>query len=595
MKALAAKISFGDIPLLLYFTAFLREYFWIVPNNYVAWPLTLLSALTAWYFYIRTRAVDEHRVSISFWLIVGLPLFFLFSTRVAYPDTSFDVMTYHIVHSERALRGLVHIPGDMFFGQFPSIDPAPDVITGITRFLLGFRAGVVINFVAILWMGTVIDKILALRVRSHWVRSMLVLACVTCEFLLAEINNYMVDLLALPLLLEALWFILRPSEKDTRMSAVLPHFLLLIGMAVGLKITNFVFAAPMLAVLTYRLWRVDRRPIGAVIRLGVKFAALFIAPVFAYVLYITYRTGNPVFPLYNGIFRSPFWGALNFYDGRWGPKGLLETILWPVQMFLVPERLSELNMYTGRITIGWVLAILGLLLSRKDWRLGGLCFTMLVGTFLWSEGAGYIRYGLFLEPLAGLVCVYFIAALIERSAAMRRSIAYGIAAVAALALATQCYRAAVLSYDHEWSGRPNCFRQRGCRGDLAQLFTDRKMPLDTETQQLLANVDVWVESAPKVGGIMALARPDVPGFTYIEEYYRGTGSDAEFRDSLTQLRGKRFFTMVMRSDIDEAQQFLDRRQFTVKHIDNVDVPYFSETNKIPMLLIELEPPMPHDQ
>jgi len=594
MRSLARKISFGDLPLFLYFVAFLREYFWLVPDNYVAWPLTITAAGIAWYFYIRTRVLDEHRLHPSFWFIVGLPLLFLFSTRVAYPDTSFDVMTYHLVHAERALRGPLYIPGDIFFGQ-PWINPAPDILTGMMRYILGFRAGVVINLISLLWLGTVIDRILALRVSSAWLRSGLVLACLACEFLLGEINNYLVDLLALPLLMEALWLVLRPSLDEKSTVDTLPHFMLLIGMAVGLKLTSTVFALPICVLLIYRMSAVDGLRPTVAFRHILRFAALALAPMLVFAAYTMYRTGNPVFPLYNAVFRSPLLGTVNFYDGRYGPHGIFETIIWPVKMFLVPERLSELNMYTGRITIGCVLAILGLLLGRKDWRLGGLCFTMLVGAFLWSESSGYIRYGLFLEPLAGVLCVFLATALIERSGGARRLLAYGCTAIVGIALFAQCYRAAVLSYDHEWSGRVNCFRRRGCKADLAQLFRDRTLPLDDNERRLLANVDVWVESTPKTGGIMAVARPDVPGFTYVEEYYRGTGTKAEFRDSLERLRGKRFFTLVFREYMDQAQEYLSGKGFAVKGVDAIEIPYFSSTYDIPMFLIELEPPKLQDQ
>jgi len=595
VRAFAARISFGDLPLLIYFIAFVREYFWILPNNYIAWPLTACVSLGLWYWYIRMRPGQADHVHPSFWLIVGLPLLFLFSTRIAYPDLSFDVLTYHIVHSERALSGALYIPGDFFFAQFPSIDPASDMITGITRHVLGFRAGVVINLIALLWLGTVMDRILRLYISSGWIRSLLLLACVSSEFLLAEINNYMVDLLALPLLMEMLWIGIRPANDDRPPAADLSFFMLLGGMAVALKITNIVFVTPLLIFYAFRLWRVHGWPTLKNDSALARSAIFFIAPILPYVIYITYRTGSPVFPLYNKVFRSPLLGQVNIYDGRWGPRGLLETLIWPIKIFFVPDRLSELNMYSGRIGLGCLAAVAGLLIGRKDWRLGGLCFTMLVGSFLWSEGSGYIRYGLFLEPLGALVIVLLIVSLVTGRGGRRSIVAYPLAALLGVALVVQCYRGAVLSYDHEWSGRPNCYRQRGCRDGLAHLFRDRELPLNDDLRNRLAGVDVWVESTLKTGSIMTLAKPEVPGIGVVEEYYRGTGSQEEFRHSLELMRGKRFFSLVFRDDVADAKHWLASKRFAIKNIDEVDVPFFSTTDTLAMSLIELEPPRPQDQ
>src|SRR4029077_18484899 len=81
---------------------------------------------------------------------------------------------------------------------------------------------------------------------------------------------------------------------------------------------------------------------------------------------LIYRlTGNPVFPLYNGLFKSPFWPQGALFAARWGPYGIVETIAWPVVMLFRPQRLSEYAFYSGRLSIGFVLAAL---LAVFAWR-----------------------------------------------------------------------------------------------------------------------------------------------------------------------------------------------------------------------------------
>src|SRR5690348_8198215 len=106
-RDLASRLEFGDLPLLIYFTAFVRQYLFVVGNNTAAWVITLPLAVIVWWSYVATRP-PRQRPHWAFWLIVFIPLAFIFSTRVAYPDTSFDVLTYHILYSERALNGVLH-------------------------------------------------------------------------------------------------------------------------------------------------------------------------------------------------------------------------------------------------------------------------------------------------------------------------------------------------------------------------------------------------------------------------------------------------------------------------------------------------------
>jgi hypothetical protein len=78
--------------------------------------------------------------------------------------------------------------------------------------ILGFRLGTLINFLVLLWAAQITDKLLRPLVTRAWCRSFCVLLIVLAENLLFEIGTYMIDLLALPLLLEATLLTLRSNE-----------------------------------------------------------------------------------------------------------------------------------------------------------------------------------------------------------------------------------------------------------------------------------------------------------------------------------------------------------------------------------------------
>ena len=107
-------------------------------------------AVISWYFYLATRQFPAEKFGRSFWLLVGLPLLGFYLLRAAFPDHSYDVFSYHLLHAERSLRGALYAPGDYFPTALP-FNPVADTLTGISRLLLGFRLGTVINLLAMIW------------------------------------------------------------------------------------------------------------------------------------------------------------------------------------------------------------------------------------------------------------------------------------------------------------------------------------------------------------------------------------------------------------------------------------------------------------
>src|SRR4029079_5241629 len=89
-----------------------------------------------------------------------------------------------------------------------------DTLTGISRALLGYRLGTIINWLVLVWAAQVTNKILRPYARAAGLRDVCVLAVFLAEHLLFEVSTYMVDLLALPLLLEATYLTLRISRTD---------------------------------------------------------------------------------------------------------------------------------------------------------------------------------------------------------------------------------------------------------------------------------------------------------------------------------------------------------------------------------------------
>src|SRR6185436_17257460 len=142
-------------------------------------------------------------------------------------------------------RGSLYLPSDFFPGSLP-VNPTPDVLTGIYRHLLGYRLGTIVNYLALIWTGLILNRLLANYVRSVWLRSLSVLFILCAEQLLFQINNYMVDLLALPLLLEAT--LLAIEQKAGRIWQRTTLLMLLLGIAIAFKLSHLLFAVPVVLV-----------------------------------------------------------------------------------------------------------------------------------------------------------------------------------------------------------------------------------------------------------------------------------------------------------------------------------------------------------
>ncbi|HLL75931.1 MAG TPA: hypothetical protein VK421_11805, partial [Pyrinomonadaceae bacterium] len=180
----AGRVEWADGVLLLYVASVAREYFWLVGSNWLAWPLTVISSAAVVCLYAATRGRRE-ATGRQFWLAVALPLLAIYLARAFLPDTSFDVLNYRLLHSERAMAGPLLAPGDWFPTPSP-FNPAPDIVTGISRRLLGYRLGTVINLLAILWAAQIVERLLRPYVRGDWARAACVLLVCLAEHVLFE-------------------------------------------------------------------------------------------------------------------------------------------------------------------------------------------------------------------------------------------------------------------------------------------------------------------------------------------------------------------------------------------------------------------------
>ena len=172
----------------------------------------------------------------------------------------------------------------------------------------------------------------------------------------------------------------------------------LCGMLAGLKISNGVY---LLVLGSWLIWhhlslRQYRR-----LALLLAFAALVAGSSYFYAALIT---GNPLFPLFNGFFESPYMAAVDFSDPRWH-AGVGIDAFWTLT-FSTP---SYMESYIGAAGLS-MLALLGTWLVSVvsgGWRAALTLFALATGLVVFLQ-VQYLRY---IFPAMGLLGTLAVVAL----------------------------------------------------------------------------------------------------------------------------------------------------------------------------------------
>ena len=570
LESIRNKAEFADAVLPFYILVAVRQYFWGIENDLLAWTLSISASLALFCLYFSTKR-SPLPTTMLFWPIVALPLLLIYALRAPFVDVSFDVLNYHIISSQRALHDSLSIPGDFF--PIPPVNPMPDMLTGISRYILGYRLGTAVNYLVLIWSGLIIERILRPRVARSWIRCTAVLAILFTEHLLFMINNYMVDLLALPLLLYATYLVITNRNRFPINDHELILLPALLGMSFAFKLTNAAFVIPI--GLFYILNLVRSRQLT--LKLVLVSSAVFLAPVLVFFIHLYRETGILIFIHY---FEPAYWW--------WGPHGFLQTLAWPILHPLYPERLSELNVYSGRISAGVIAAILSVLLWRKKDEVRPLCFFLLFGSFLWSVGTGYIRYGFYLELIAGTIIVLAL----SRIAVSLANTFSGklVFCLSIVLIAVQFCFAAVFVYKLEWSLRPSVFQApHPYLEEARDLLSDRSLQeyLPDRERTLFERVEVWLNSDFKTRGIQVLLKPEAPVINVEPQYLQTSEGRMRFDQTLLQAEEKGKYSFCRLATFNPVRTYLGTVGLRVTEITPVTVPFFSNHTQINMLLFQV--------
>jgi hypothetical protein len=187
---------------------------------------------------------------------------------------------------------------------------------------------------------------------------------------------------------------------------------LLIGAAVGLKLTDVVYATGAAAAVL-----ASARPRRATVLLGLGGIVGAALTGGEWCLIAWRDTGNPIFPLFNAVFQSGEVAAINLMDAQFMPHGVLDALAYPSYWVVGDHRGAEHPFRDARFAVVTVLLVLGLLarmtrnsaiLTRRDVQLVVL---FAVSYLAWLGLFSIQRYAVVLELLCGPIIVLLLARL----------------------------------------------------------------------------------------------------------------------------------------------------------------------------------------
>lgn len=243
---------------------------------------------------------------------VGSLLLFIVVLHMAgagLPERYADGALYHLYLNQTVAR-LGFWPGDFYSFVWALMPAGTDWLHGIGEVLVGELGTKAMSYlVFILMLGVVYHASLISGVTRA--RSLLVTALVA--------STPMAFILTAALFIEngltlfAFCAFLVLSEKDISVSRRIICAAILIAAALATKLHAVVFAAPLAMFALWISWRdgIRRNLYAICIAIGILAIGSF-AYAYAYV-----KTGNPIFPFFNAIFKSPYYALENFADTRW--------------------------------------------------------------------------------------------------------------------------------------------------------------------------------------------------------------------------------------------------------------------------------------
>lgn len=297
------------------------------------------------------------RVPAALFLALAPPAFGLITLALPM-DANWDLRNYHYYNAYAFLAG--REGDDLLVAQLPTFfNPLIDLPFFLATQawparLVGFALGTVqgLNILPLYGISHAVLRVAPIE-RRRLVAAALALLGMTGAGALSELGTTFYDNVVSLGPLAALWLVLRDHTalRSAPLRAAWPPLVvagLISGIAIGLKEPVVTIVAGLCLAFLFAPARPARRlalalVFGAGAALGMAASSGF------WMLHLWRAYGNPIFPFYNEIFRSPWALARDYRDVFYIPGSLLVRIFFPFAYLVDPRLTGDANFRDLRI------------------------------------------------------------------------------------------------------------------------------------------------------------------------------------------------------------------------------------------------------
>ncbi len=294
----------------------------------------------------------------------------------------------------------------------------------VTEFILGAVHG--INIVLIFYLSKFMLKFF---VKDIYLQIGLAIACACLGIYAPTVysgigaffNDNTISIFTLSFLLGWAFIINRYYENGSYSKTHIIIATIFLGMAAGFKLTFIIYLVGLFGSLIFLPMRMsDKLLFFLYSTFGIVVGFLITDGYWMWLLWQEYR--NPFFPLFNGIFQSPFFPAINWSEPRFVPKGIIEALLFPFYIATGSKPTSDGWFTDYRFAIVYVLFMLfvAAIIDKKKFALikcypvWNLYLFFIFTYIFWQEYFSVMRYLNVLQMLSPLLCVMLLFQIFNR-------------------------------------------------------------------------------------------------------------------------------------------------------------------------------------
>ena len=318
--------------------------------------------------------------------------FFTLISGVVFPEYVYDTSSYHLYLQKCFPIDKVN------FDFFPTriycicLFPLADRMYYIVRFLFGLRLGTLLSFFSPIVLYYQTKKILKKCTNDSKLINVFSYAIFGITTYSRYIGTYYIDNIMVLFLLELIIIVLYNEKELLKDKLYTIIFALISGFSIAIKITAIFYLIPIYLYLLF----VNRK--------GMKISSLLILFIFIIGPSVVYmvdnyiQTGSILYPYYNTIFKSEYFGDYNWVDERFTIKGIVQKAFWPLRLGFNYERYGDdldcLDIFFGLSYLGFLVSLVFDIYKKRMDTITKLEIFVVISYIFWIVVMkGYCRYG----------------------------------------------------------------------------------------------------------------------------------------------------------------------------------------------------------